>query len=119
LAAERAGATVRVRLRPRERRVAVAAHLQTLLAQLVSGQADIDGVRVLGAPRERASTVSFLVDGFIPEAVARRLGEQRIAVWDGDNYAYELMRPLRPRPQRQRRAGEDRALHDRRGSRPK
>jgi selenocysteine lyase/cysteine desulfurase len=36
--------------------------------------------------------VSFLVDGFTPAAVSARLGQQQIAVWDGDNYAYELIR---------------------------
>ena len=33
-----------------------------------------------------------MVDGHTPGAVASRLSEQGIAVWDGDNYARELMR---------------------------
>jgi selenocysteine lyase/cysteine desulfurase len=73
---------------------AVEERLQGLLDQLVGGLSAIDGVRVLGAPRARTSTVSFLVDGHTPKAVAGRLAEQDIAVWSGDNYAYELMRRL-------------------------
>jgi len=71
---------------------AIETRLQLLLGGLVAGLSAIEGVRLLGSPRQRTSTVSFLVDGFTPAAVSARLGQQRIAVWDGDNYAYELMR---------------------------
>jgi cysteine desulfurase family protein (TIGR01976 family) len=71
---------------------AIETRLQELLGQLVAGLSTIDGVRLLGSPRRRTSTVSFLVEGLTPAAVSARLGQQRIAVWDGDNYAYELMR---------------------------
>ncbi len=67
-------------------------HLNTLLDRALAGLAEIRGVRLLGAPRRRTSTVSLVVDGHPPEAVARRLAEQDISVWNGDNYAYELMR---------------------------
>ena len=55
------------------------------------GLSAIEGVRVLGAPRRRTSTLSFVVDGHDPRAVAEHLARRRVAVWDGDNYAYELM----------------------------
>jgi cysteine desulfurase family protein (TIGR01976 family) len=71
---------------------AIETRLRELLVQLVAGLSAIDGVRLLGSPRQRTSTVSFLVDGFTPATVTARLAEQRIAVWDGDNYAYELIR---------------------------
>lgn len=71
---------------------AIETRLQGLLGQLVAGLSAIDGVRLLGSPRRRTSTVSFLLDGFTPTEVSIRLGQQRIAVWDGDNYAFELMR---------------------------
>jgi cysteine desulfurase family protein (TIGR01976 family) len=71
---------------------AIETRLQGLLDQLVTGLSAIDGVRLLGSPRRRTSTVSFLVDGLTPAAVSARLAQQRIAVWDGDNYAYELVR---------------------------
>ncbi len=70
---------------------AVEARLQGLLGQLVTGLSAIDGVELLGAPRLRTSTVSFVVDGHSPAAVAAHLADEGIAVWDGDNYAYELM----------------------------
>lgn len=66
--------------------------LQMLLERLVAGLSAIDGVRLLGHPARRTSTVSFVVDGHAPAAIAARLAEQGIAVWDGDNYACELMR---------------------------
>src|SRR5205823_1828527 len=68
--------------------------LEPLLAQMIDGLAAIGGVRILGAPRRRTPTVSFIVDGKRPEAVVEALAERRIAVWAGDNYAYELMRRL-------------------------
>jgi len=84
---------------PGERRVrltagfeAIEARLRDLLQQLVAGLSAIEGVTLLGAPRRRTSTVSFVVDGYTPRDVAERLAAERIAVWDGDNYAYELMR---------------------------
>ncbi len=71
---------------------AVEARLQTLLEQLVAGLSEIEGVRLLGHPACRTSTVSFVVDGQTPARIAARLATDGIAVWDGDNYAYELMR---------------------------
>jgi cysteine desulfurase family protein (TIGR01976 family) len=71
---------------------AVETRLQTLLEHLVSGLSAVDGVRLLGDPACRTSTVSFVVAGHTPESVAARLASDGIAVWDGDNYAYELMR---------------------------
>ncbi len=67
-------------------------HLAELLARALDGLSEIKGVRVLGAPARRTSTISFVVDGQSPNAVARQLAAQDIAVWDGDNYAHELMR---------------------------
>jgi selenocysteine lyase/cysteine desulfurase len=66
--------------------------LAGLLARALDGLAELDRVRLLGAARRRTSTLSFLVDGRTPREVARALAERGVAVWDGDNYAYELMR---------------------------
>jgi cysteine desulfurase family protein (TIGR01976 family) len=71
---------------------AIERSLQPLLTRLLEGLSAIDGVRMLGAPRRRTSTVSFTVDGQAPQAVVEALAKRRIAVWAGDNYAYELMR---------------------------
>jgi cysteine desulfurase family protein (TIGR01976 family) len=63
-----------------------------LLERMLDGLAAIEGVRLLGAPRVRTPTVSFLVDGRTPAEVADALARRDVAVWAGDNYAYELMR---------------------------
>ncbi len=70
---------------------AVENYLAGLLERALAGLAAIEGVRVLGAPRHRTSTLSFVIDGHHPRAVAEHLAQRRVAVWDGDNYAYELM----------------------------
>lgn len=70
---------------------AVEEYLAGLLRRALDGLAEIDGVRVLGAPRRRTSTLSFVVDGHTPLSVAEHLARRRVSVWNGDNYAYELM----------------------------
>lgn len=70
---------------------AVEAHLSRLLEQTLRGLQAIDGVRLLGAPRSRTSTVAFVVEGHTPRQVAEALARRDIAVWNGDNYAYELV----------------------------
>jgi selenocysteine lyase/cysteine desulfurase len=71
---------------------AVEDHLDGLLDHALTGLARIPGIRMLGAPRRRTSTISFVLDGHHPTEIARRLANRGIAVWAGDNYAYELMR---------------------------
>jgi cysteine desulfurase family protein (TIGR01976 family) len=70
---------------------AIEEYLHERLCQALEGLEEIDGVRVLGAPRRRTPTISFLIEGRSPNEVARRLAVQGISVWDGDNYAFELM----------------------------
>jgi cysteine desulfurase family protein (TIGR01976 family) len=65
--------------------------LAGLLARMLEGLAAIDGVRVLPAGRRRTSTISFRVDGHAPSDVTTALAAAGVSVWDGDNYAYELM----------------------------
>jgi cysteine desulfurase family protein (TIGR01976 family) len=43
---------------------------------------------------ERVPTFAFTLAGHTPHAVAAALGNRGIAVWDGDYYAYELIRAL-------------------------
>jgi cysteine desulfurase family protein (TIGR01976 family) len=66
-------------------------YLAGLLRQALEGLSAIDGVRVLPAPPRRTSTLSFVVEGHTPLAVAEHLAQRRVSVWNGDNYAYELM----------------------------
>lgn len=59
----------------------------------------IPGVRIRGITdpsrlAERVPTVAFTVRGHHPRAVAEHLGSRGINVWDGDYYAYELIRRL-------------------------
>jgi cysteine desulfurase family protein (TIGR01976 family) len=43
---------------------------------------------------ERVPTFAFTLDGHSPREIATHLGRRGIAVWDGDYYAYELIRAL-------------------------
>jgi selenocysteine lyase/cysteine desulfurase len=43
---------------------------------------------------ERVPTFAFTLAGHSPRQVAAELGRRGIAVWDGDYYAYELIRAL-------------------------
>ncbi len=70
---------------------AVERYLDELAAGAREGLQGIDGVDVLGRADHRTSTISFTVQGVAPATVAAALGERGINVWDGDNYAYELM----------------------------
>jgi cysteine desulfurase family protein (TIGR01976 family) len=70
---------------------AVEVYLAGLLRRALEGLAAIAGVRVLPAPARRTSTLSFTVAGHTPLAVAEHLARRRVSVWNGDNYAYELM----------------------------
>ena len=71
---------------------AIEERLSGLLDHALAGLGSIRGVRLLGAPRRRTSTISFVVEGRTPREVAQELAGHDIAVWAGDNYAYELMR---------------------------
>jgi cysteine desulfurase family protein (TIGR01976 family) len=69
---------------------AVVAHEQAMLGVMLAGLATIDGVRLHGAPAERAPTVMFSVDGRGADEVARALAAAKVAVWHGTYYAWEL-----------------------------
>ena len=70
---------------------AIERYLDELAAFARDGLASIDGVRILGSARRRTSTISFTVQGVSPAEVAAACNRAGINVWDGDNYAYELM----------------------------
>lgn len=64
---------------------------QALGDKLDAGLRAVEGVDVLGERRPGdAPTRWFTVAGVEPETVARRLADQRIAVWAGTNYAWEI-----------------------------
>lgn len=75
---------------------AIIEHEESVFGRLLTGLHEISGVRVVGPADlvDRAPTTMFLVDGFTPLQVARRLADERVAVWDGHNYAVEAMAPF-------------------------
>ena len=75
-------------------RDALRAHEDALLAQMLAGLREIDGVTVCGSARDRAPTVMFSVDGRTSIEVARALAAEQVAVWHGNYYALELARHL-------------------------
>ncbi len=67
--------------------------------RLLEGLAHIPGLRMRGILDEgrldeRCPTVAFTLEGSTPAQVSEWLGERGIATWDGDYYAYELIRAL-------------------------
>jgi cysteine desulfurase family protein (TIGR01976 family) len=75
------------------------------------GQRFLDGLpdrcTLFGPPtmEGRVPTFAFRVDGVAPRQAAERLAERRIAVWDGDYYAFEPMTRLGLQPEGAVRAG--------------
>jgi cysteine desulfurase family protein (TIGR01976 family) len=78
---------------------AIRAYELDLYRRLAAGLAAIDGIDVVGiadpaAFEGRTPTAAITVAGHSPTAVATRLGEEGIAVWDGDFYATGLIERL-------------------------
>jgi cysteine desulfurase family protein (TIGR01976 family) len=74
--------------------LAVEAHENAMLGVMLAGLATIHGVKLHGAPPQRAPTVMFSVEGRTADAVARDLAAAEVAVWHGNYYAWELHRFL-------------------------
>jgi cysteine desulfurase family protein (TIGR01976 family) len=77
----------------------IRAYESTLTPRLLVELASVPGLRIRGITdpqrlSERCPTVAFTLDGRAPADVAAALGRLGIAVWDGDYYAYELIRRL-------------------------
>jgi cysteine desulfurase family protein (TIGR01976 family) len=84
---------------------AVRAHEQALLAAALDGLGAMPHVTLHGAARDRAPTIMLSVAGRRPTEVATALAAQRIAVWDGNYYAWEIERHLGLEPDGAVRAG--------------
>lgn len=79
---------------------AIHAHERELSAAVLEGLASVPGLRLYGigdAERigERVPTFSFTLAGTDPRAIAEHLATRAISTWDGDFYAWELIRALR------------------------
>lgn len=67
---------------------------EQLVAKALSGLKQIPGLRLIGEPDERASVISFLLDGGHPNDVGTLLDQQGIAVRSGHHCNMPLMTRL-------------------------
>jgi cysteine desulfurase family protein (TIGR01976 family) len=91
-----AGAEAAARFLIEEGLDAVAAYERDVFAPLLQGLQSIDGVRIYGPEGldGRTPTAAFTVAGVHPAEVSTALAGERIAVWDGHNYAVEVVASL-------------------------
>jgi len=73
---------------------AIAAHEQALLAAMVAGLDAIDGVELVGLPRERSGVVSFVLAGAHAHDVGTVLDHHGVAVRAGHHCTQPLHRRL-------------------------
>jgi len=69
---------------------AAEAHEQALFGVLLGGLDAMEHVTTYGKAARRTATAFFTVAGHSPLQVAEHLARQKVNVWDGDNYAWEL-----------------------------
>jgi cysteine desulfurase/selenocysteine lyase len=70
----------------------ISRHEHELIEQAIAGLREIPGLRLIGAPRERAGVVSFVLDGIRTEDVGRALDREGIAVRAGHHCAQPIPR---------------------------
>jgi cysteine desulfurase family protein (TIGR01976 family) len=73
---------------------AIQAHERELGERFLDGLPDTCTIYGVKNMDRRVSTFAFNVEGQSPRAVAERLGERNIAVWQGNYYAVEVMKRL-------------------------
>jgi len=73
---------------------AIRTHERGLGERFLGGLPDRCTLYGLPSMDGRVPTFAFTVDGLAPRAVAQRLAEREIAVWDGNYYAVEVMERL-------------------------
>lgn len=74
-------------------------HEEPLANQLIMGLQEIDGITIAGITNpnrahHRVPTVSFRHRSVAPVIISQALARANIFVWDGHNYAFELVRHL-------------------------
>jgi len=74
----------------------VAAFESAVFSRLLDGLLAINGVTVWGSQtlEGRVPTAAFTIDGVHPAEASKALGARNIAVWDGHNYAVEVVDQL-------------------------
>ncbi|MER8387156.1 cysteine desulfurase-like protein [Mesorhizobium sp. M1428] len=75
------------------------AYENALTQQLIDGLSDIAGLTIHGITdpkriNQRVPTVSFTVDGIVPETIVRQMNAENIFLWSGHNYAWEIVHQL-------------------------
>jgi cysteine desulfurase family protein (TIGR01976 family) len=95
----RAGADATRRDRLRAAMAAIHVHERELSLGTLERLRSVSGLRLhgIGDPErigERVPTFSVTLDGHDPASVARHLAARAISTWDGDFYAWELVRAL-------------------------
>ena len=73
---------------------AIQAHERELGERFLDGLPESCTLYGVSSMDRRVSTFAFNVEGQSPRAVAERLGERNIAVWQGNYYAVEVMKRL-------------------------
>jgi cysteine desulfurase/selenocysteine lyase len=70
---------------------AVAAHEAELLAAATEAVLEVPGVRLVGTARDKASVLSFVVDGIHPHDIGTILDSEGVAVRAGHHCAQPVM----------------------------
>ncbi|PIK72729.1 cysteine desulfurase, partial [Methylobacterium frigidaeris] len=70
----------------------IAAYEHDLLDYAQAGLAEVKGLRLIGTAREKASVMSFVIDGYENETVAHHLDRHGIAVRSGHHCALPALR---------------------------
>jgi cysteine desulfurase family protein (TIGR01976 family) len=65
-----------------------------LFTRLIDGLAAMRHVTLYGKAARRTPTAFFTVAGYAPREVAAALADRKVNVWNGDNYAWELVGAL-------------------------
>ena len=87
------------RLQLKQAMHALTEYERALVGHLIAGLQSLPGVSVAGITDparfgERVPTVVFVMEGFTPDEIQAKLGEQHIYVWSGNYYAVEIMEAL-------------------------
>ena len=72
-------------------REAIAAHESDLLDYATQGLANVEGLRIIGTAKEKASILSFILDGVHPHDIGTILDHQGVAIRAGHHCAMPLM----------------------------
>ncbi|MGQ9784972.1 MAG: cysteine desulfurase-like protein [Anaerolineae bacterium] len=78
---------------------AICAYERPLFTRLIQGLQSIPRVTIYGITDttrfdQRVPTVSFRMEGYTPQEITRRLGDEGIFVWDGNYYAISVTEQL-------------------------